>query len=176
MAKPKAPEWLRLAFRDGVDEREEARLEEASAAYPGAWAACWLAQFDTRMRSCTGQHLGVVPNLERCHLIPRQRVEGTMWEQLRWSAIYEVHSARVTEGVFRELSIPERDALILLAAWDPRNGVMGCQGHHRRFDGHATPGLWVPEPASPVHLREFVDDNGLWSPYEERFPAVPVAS
>lgn len=159
MAKPKAERWLTEAFAQGVAERDP--------------ATCWLAQHDHLRRPCEGR-------AEIFHFIPRQRVENAMSAQLRWSAIYEVLSSRVTECVFRELSKEECDELILLAAWDPRNGGIGCEHHHRRFDGHRhspeNPKIIVPEEATPGHLREFVADYGLWTPFEERFPAVPVAS
>jgi len=66
--------------------------------------------------------------------------------------------------------------VILIAAWDPRNGGLACQHHHRRFDAHAgsprAPKIVVPRARLPVHVEEFICDYGFdgmgW--LDERFP------
>lgn len=181
MAKPKAPEWLRLAFRDGVDERYEAsRFDIAAhggrregdensamlyAAYPGADIACWLAQHDERRRSCSGR-------LERAHLIPRQRVENALGALLQSTIVGDPSGGVVTGRMCDDADVGWFDPadLILLAAWDPRNGVVVCEHHHRRFDSHATPPLIVPQSALPAHAFEFANEWGLDNVLNDRFP------
>lgn len=80
MPKPKAPPWLREAFRDGVDDWlniEDPTWHRRPSQYP-----CWLAPHDPGHRECTG-------TLERFHFIGRQRVEAAVWEQLREASIDE---------------------------------------------------------------------------------------
>lgn len=142
--KRKAPEWLRLSFRDGVDERDTAQaLQEI--AYTGT--ACWLAQFDPLERPCAGP-------LERAHLISRQRVEEKVW-------------ALLYDGPIQE----DFWDYILNAAWDPRNAKFGCgHEHHPRFDSKQTPTLIVPYAALPDHVHEFAEDYGLVAQLKEKFP------
>jgi len=170
VGKPKAPRELTEAFVAGVDAREYERVTRSGAAYSGAWAACWLAQFDQTMAPCGGRNLGVNSNLERMHLIPRQRVEEAIWAMLPYQPV----------NVFDPESIfdPRLDkwAIIHAAAWDDRNGAIGCEHHHRRFDRHSTPSLVVPRAAVPLHLSEFVFDYfglGAWEDLAwlaDRFP------
>lgn len=61
--------------------------------------------------------------------------------------------------------------VIELIEWDDRNAGLGCEGHHRRFDGHLTPTLILPRIALPDDTEEFVEQYGLWSLAEGRFPA-----
>jgi hypothetical protein len=182
--KPKAPPWLTLAFAEGVTELE-LRSTRFPAAYPGAYGRCWLAQHDERRRPCSGP-------LERAHLISRQRVEHALgallpdrWELINqmeaqmgepdfWSGNYAATVAKAHgELIGSSLLHPLAD-LILLAAWDPRNAVIGCSGeHHPRFDSHATPPLVVPQSALPAHVFEFADDFGLETALNDRFPLYP---
>lgn len=153
MAKPKAPRWLTEAFRDGVDERqwERVRLNLADS--------CWLAQHDPLRRPCSGR-------LERVHMIPRQRVERAL------DALLPTGGSVFLNGEAAILDHLDRRDVILLAAWDPRNAVLGCGGeHHPRFDSKQTPALVVPRSALPGHVEEFVADYGLETSAEERFPA-----
>lgn len=170
MAKPKAPAWLCEAFRDGVDDREMVyrdgveRFRKKQRPYAGANPWCWLAQFDSRQLPCGGQPGKVI---ERFHFIPRQRVENALGALLptvaeilyfgEWSQDRQDRAERL------------RRDLILLAAWDSRNGGLGCEGHHRRLDSQATPALSVPRLALPTHVEEFAADWGLESPLEDRF-------
>lgn len=210
MAKPKAPYWLTQAFADGVDEQLQLRPDGSNITgrhprptYRLASPYCFLAQHDERRRPCSGR-------LERAHLIPRQRVEAVVWEQLRGAEVNEPcpycgGSAFVDDvepeccgntttsgecrgdcAVPRQVEVPcascdggfvraplvkaEVDDLILLAAWDPRNAVIGCEGHHRRFDNHATPVLVIPAPELPDHMLDFIFDWGLETQAEARFP------
>jgi hypothetical protein len=154
MAKPKAPEWLREAFRDGVDERGAIAFRPPPPAYPGADPLCFLADHDPRRRPCSGR-------LERFHFISRQRVEHALAALL--------HETVDSTTGWWILPLDTRD-LILLAAWDARNGGIACEGHHRRFDAHATPTLKVPRVALPSHVLDFVGNWGLDEQVERRFP------
>jgi hypothetical protein len=158
VAKPKAPRWLTEAFAAGVDERE------AMFALDEGPYGCWLAQFDKEERPCTDK-------LERCHVISRQRVEKALGALLRCEGgPPSVQMPGTTEWDLVPPSPAERDDLILLAAWDPRNARIACEGHHRRFDAHATPPLVVPYDALPEHVLEFADDYGLELELERRCP------
>lgn len=151
--KPKAPRWLTESFRDGVDERETMRALY-DLAFKGT--GCCLAQHDPHDRPCSGR-------LERFHYINRQRVENALGALLPRTPYWHWPGER---GITGEL----RDELILLAAWDPRVGGIGCEGHHRRLDSHLTPELVIAKSALPDHLLEFATDWGLESSLEERFP------
>ena len=152
MPRPKAPAWLRESFRDGVDEQAQRtavpRVKPALAAEGFQSIYCWLAQHDPLKRPCEGR-------LERFHWINRQRVENALGVLLR---------IQVYIG-----SEEDREYLILLAAWDARNGGIGCEAHHRRFDSHATPSLVVPRSSLPAHVEEFTADWGLELELERRF-------
>jgi hypothetical protein len=134
--------------------------------------ACWLARHAPEQRICSGR-------LERFHFIPRQRVEAGMWEQLRGAMICcpicggsgDWRDSGSCEGCFGagRTRLPFSENLILLAAWDPRNGGISCVGHHRRFDNHATPSLSIPYAVLPRHVVEFVKDWGLEIEAERRF-------
>lgn len=163
MAKPKAPVWLREAFRDGVDEfaAAEDKLPERDYARGGCQEeACWLAPFDGHRRPCKGP-------FERFHFVNRERVENALGALLPTSGYFPtLPDDRITQI----MDGWDRAALILLAAWDSRNGAIGCEGHHRRLDNHATPSLIVPQSRLPDHVREFAHDWGLQGSIDERFP------
>lgn len=184
--KPKAPRWLTEAFRDGVDERILASLRDEgqpAAAYPGADPLCWLAQHDPARRPCV-QSNG--PGFERFHFIPRQRVENALGALLpadgAWFALEATPDWHpdLVAAIRPEVPIWQfmgRADLILLAAWDPRNGELACEHHHRRFDGHATsstaPKIIVPAMAVPQRVHWFAADYGLESDFAGRFPPEP---
>jgi hypothetical protein len=156
VAKMKAPRWLTTSFAEGVHELAPAR---PAPAYKGALGRCWLAQFDDRKRPCGGR-------FELAHLIPRQRVENALGALLPYAGT----TAAAPPGVIGEVfSVSDRRDLILLAAWDPRNGGIACEGMHRRFDSHATPTLIVPRSGLPDHVEEFAADWGLESELERKF-------
>lgn len=153
MAKPKAPVWLREAFRDGVDEREHARLrvpapDVAPVRWDGPVPWCWLAQHDPRRRPCSGP-------LERFHFIGRQRVRAALFALLPGAR--ELIDWRW-----------EPADLLPLAEWDARNGGIACEAHHRRFDNHLTPELPVRWMDLPGHVLEFADDWGLEDQLHDR--------
>jgi hypothetical protein len=104
--------------------------------------ACCLFLHDPAARPCSGR-------LERLHWIGRQRVRNALW---------------------CSLPLPCGPDLILLAEWDPRNGGIACEGHHRRFDRHLTPELVVPRSALPAHVEEFIADWGLELQATDKFP------
>lgn len=147
MAKSKAPTWLRESFRDGVDERDANELCLPETHPVESNYGCWLAQFDPTDGPCAGR-------LERFHYLSRQRVEHALG-----ALLYNPHIAR---------------ELVLLAAWDARNGSIGCEGHHRALDSHrvSLPAeqLVVPYDALPDHVIEFAEDWGLESELERKFP------
>lgn len=147
MAKPQAPRWLTQSFADGVVEQMP---PWPAPAYRGALGRCWLAQHDDRRRPCSGR-------LERAHLIPRQRVENALGALLPWGAAGTEEWNHFAD-------------LIQLAAWDPRNGVVVCEAHHRRFDSHLTPALTVPLDSVPDHLIDFAFDWGIDGQLD-RFPS-----
>lgn len=164
--KPKAPRWLTEAFRDGVDERDLPHFDDGPPtvsvplAYAGAHPNCWLADHDPVRRPCS------LP-LERFHFIPRQRVENALGGMLLGATVED------SEGFPLALAQVEREAIVLVAAWDPRNGGLACEGHHRRYDGHAVSlprdRIIVPAAALPAHVNEFVDDYGLLADYFGKF-------
>lgn len=170
MAKPKAPRWLTEAFRDGVDERDLPNFDAGPPpvvtplVYAGANPACSLAHHDPARRPCSGP-------LERFHFIPRQRVENALWAMLRGGSI-EVSPGASLAGI---LSAAEIWDLILLAAWDPRNGGIGCEGHHRRKDNHATPPLPIDGIDVPGHVLDFTVDYGLEAEFVKHFGGAEVA-
>ena len=148
MAKAKAPSWLREAFSRGVDAYTAAEHPIGHVGlYEGANRFCWLAQHDPAKRPCTPGRL------ERFHFIRRQDVEGAMWAQLPDTIQYcsDCGGAggfaveRMIGHSFIECGACEGrghfspydpDELILIAAWDPRNGGLACEQHHRRYDQH----------------------------------------
>jgi hypothetical protein len=145
MPKPKAPRWLTESFRDGVDE-----------AYG---EICILDVLDPLQRPCTGK-------LERFHWIGRQRVENALGALMPSEPYFEDTIATMTGTLPWSTAVD----LILLAAWDPRNGCVACEGHHRRFDGHLTSELKVPWGCLPGRFLDFVYDWGLESELERKFP------
>lgn len=154
---PDAPAWLREGFRDGVDEGV-ARITERIAMPspfnpPARHPFCWLAKFDPACRPCTGR-------LERFHFIGRQRVREAFYATLPTGAQFYAEQL--------EWGSDPRD-LLALAEWDARNGGMTCEGHHRRFDNHATPDLVVPLIAVPNRTIEFAYDWGIEAQLE-KFP------
>lgn len=157
MAKPKAPEWLRLAFKDGVDEREGDWALMSDRAYPLARPRCQLAQHDPLELPCSGR-------LERFHFVNRQRIENAMGALLP-------PRCELSRGGIYPYSRDEVAELILLAAWDPRVGGISCEAHHRRLDGALTPPLIVPYGALPSHVTDWAADFGLESQLEARYPS-----
>lgn len=154
--KPKAPTWLREAFRDGVDDREEIETMTGPRFY-----GCWLAQFDPAHKPCEGK-------LERFHFLSRQRVESALGLALQC-----LEEDGPVEHSWYVHPAPDPD-IILIAAWDPRNGGIACEAHHRRFDSHLVPlpseQLVVPYDALPEHVIEFAEERGLELQLEEQCP------
>lgn len=155
MKRRTPPSWLTEAFRQQALafflHCGPNALGQPLRLYDGG-PACWLKQFDHLERPCSGE-------LEAVHLIGRQRIRnalGAVMPTFAWSE----PDATMTR------------ALIELAEWDPRNGVPGCTGHHRRFDSHATPELTVPGLAPPGAFRDFVCEWGLESDAERRFEGI----
>jgi hypothetical protein len=107
--------------------------------------SCWLWQFDEQERPCSGR-------LEAFHFFGRQRIRNALWPLLR--------------GVVPQDCL---DDLIELAEWDSRNAGPGCEGHHRRLDNQATPGLHIPAAALPLQVIAFTLDWGLELEAERRF-------
>lgn len=103
---------------------------------------CWFRTCIPGIDGCEGP-------IQGCHWIKRQRVE--------YDVAFMVGSAR-------------SDDLVLLAAWDPRNGVPGCEKHHFRFDSNRQPSLIVPRELVPTTAEYFCADWGLETPLEERNP------
>lgn len=147
MAAAKAPRWLTQTFQQGVDYYATIPLNPRPA-YPGAHPYCWLAAHDPARRPCTPGHL------ERFHFIRRQDVEGAMWAQLLEATVEQTCELCRGSGCNpnnvlaaclgcdgartwpRPILYEEKRDLILIAAWDPRNGGLACEQHHRRYDNH----------------------------------------
>lgn len=156
MAKPKAPRWLTESFAQGIDERELIVFDACST-------PCWLAQFDPAGKpSCEG-------GFERFHFLSRQRVEHGLEALMPRNAAGWSDEAEQRAG----LGFPEPRDLILIAAWDPRNGGIACEAHHRRLDSALVPlpseQLVVPYEALPEHVLEFADDYGLTEQLEAKY-------
>lgn len=147
--KPKAPKWLRLAFRDGVDERTLAEQLPKLPAYHGAERFCWLSYHDPKQRPCIG-------TFERFHFVSRQRIEHALGALLPWGAAGTEEWNHFAD-------------LMLLAAWDPRIGATACHGHHRRLDSALTPTLTVPRSALPDHVEDWAADYGLEHELDRKF-------
>lgn len=165
MAKPKAPKWLTTSFAEGVVEFAPPR---PAPAYPGALGRCWLAQFDERRRPCEGR-------LERAHLISRQRVEHALGALLLGAEVEEYWNDWNGEegGAGTDCFTMPQDwleELVLLAAFDSRNGVVACEHHHRRFDSHLTPPLTLRYEHLPSHAIHFAFDWGIEAQLD-RFPS-----
>lgn len=187
MAKPKAPRPLTEAFRAGVDQRLELAAAEGLmiAPYSGADPACWLAHHDPKRRPCSGR-------MERFHFIRRETVEDAIWRELIGAVVEEPCELCRGSGCnpnnvlaacpgcdgYRTWRAPmlngEAWEIIHVVAWDSRNAELGCEHHHRRFDGHATspaaPRIVVMRHELPHHVSEFAVDYGLAGPLADRFP------
>lgn len=85
------------------------------------------------------------------------------WEALHFFGRQELRNSPLLYGLEREI--------VELIEWDDRNAALACEGHHRRFDSHATPALILPRIALPDDTEEFVLQYGLESLAERRFPA-----
>ena len=142
-------------------------------AYPRASPLCCLAKYDPVQRPCSHK-------IEAAHFVPRQRVENAMWDALLDAYTEPPELIERESGYTQVWAVPltreERWELILIAAWDPRNGDLGCEHHHRRFDAHAgsprAPKIIIPRAALPVHVEEYIGDYGFdgmgW--LDDRFP------
>lgn len=179
MAKAKAPRWLTESFRDGVDQFATAEGHPPKP-YPLANPWCWLARHDPARAGCDGA-------LERFHYIGRQRVENALGALLPFAVDITFNDdGSINIGgppppvdAAGRISGPPpiaeewRDEITLLAAWDPRNGGLGCEGHHRRFDGHQVSlprhRIIVPRIALPGRVVDFAGDYGLESDLERKF-------
>ncbi|HEX4307152.1 MAG TPA: hypothetical protein VHZ54_14035 [Solirubrobacterales bacterium] len=121
---------------------------------PHTRAACWLKQHDPLDRPCSEVTNG---RLEAIHLLGRQAIRRVLGHNLRTSFdIGGIDPADVED-------------LIELAEWDPRNAGLGCTGHHRRLDNHATPEFELDVEALSDDFLDFVLDWGLEQAAEEKF-------
>lgn len=106
--------------------------------------ACWLASFDPYERPCSNDR---------------------KWEAFHFFGKQEIRNHPPLFGL-TPLEFVELE-------WDPRNGGPGCKVHHVAFDhqdGRAK-ALIVPRLALPGDVEEFVDERGLESLAQRRFPA-----
>jgi hypothetical protein len=117
-------------------------------------AACWLKQHDPFDRPCSEVTNG---RLEVFHFVSRQAIRRVLGHTL--------HTGFDIGGI----DPADVEDLIELAEWDPRNAGLGCTGHHRRLDWHATPELQLPVEAVPDRVLEFVLDWGFESEAEGKF-------
>lgn len=167
MAKPKAPRWLTESFKDGVDERYAAEAEFMG----DEGVECWPAQFDPQRRQCEGR-------FERFHFLGRQRVEHTLGGLLPTEIIIDPKPGEEVYGSGLELL--DWTDFILLAGWDPRNGGIACEAHHRRLDSHLVPlpseQLVVPFEALPEHVLDFASDYGFEEQLEAKYESIEGAA
>lgn len=189
MPKPKAESWLTTEFAEGVPELSAIDRPRPRPAYKGGLGRCFLAKHDEHRKPCEGR-------LERFHFLRRATVEDALWARLCGAVAHEVCAnclgagdvpgdfASDTSGglmlcpncdgadeFLEPLTKGEVDDLLLLAAWDPRNGEVGCEGHHRRYDNHAgTADLIVPVLALPIRTVDFIFDYGLMTQAEDQWP------
>lgn len=167
--KPKAPRWLTQSFADGVAERDP-------------WA-CALAEHDPLKRPCSDK-------AEIFHYVNRQRIENALGAlmPMTWDAVEDVVRIEIERAEsYSDLALPDfydpalwAPELILLAAWDPRVGGIGCSEHHPRIDSHLAPlpaeRLIIPYHALPSHVTDWGEEKGLESQLEARFPKQEVVS
>lgn len=148
---------------------DRARWERARPPLP-----CWFGRCVPGIDGCEGR-------LEGAHWIKRQRVEGTLCHNFQTEpTLRSVH--RYVKEANRGASLKDMEPraadavdLVLLAAWDPRNGVPACSKHHARFDGHrvdATNELIVWRHEVPAPVESFCTDWGLETALEDRNPAI----
>jgi len=183
VAKPKAESWLTTAFAEGVPELSAIDRPRPAPPYKGALGRCFLAQHDPNRKPCKGP-------LERFHFLRRATVEDALWARLYMAHVDEpcgICIDGVVDGAYpcsscnglgfwrAPLVKGEVDDLILLAAWDPRNAEVGCEGHHRRYDRAIGPLLTVPVLALPIRTVDFVFDYDLDCQAEDRWPGFNAA-
>lgn len=105
--------------------------------------ACWLALFDPYERPCSNDR---------------------KWEAFHYFGKQEIRTCPALFGLTPEEFVE--------LEWDPRNGGPGCKVHHVAFDHQdgRPKALVVPRLALPEDVEEFVDERGLQSLAERRFP------
>lgn len=119
--------------------------------------SCWFGHSIPGIDGCEG-------GLEGAHWIKRRRAEEWVKAQL---------------GRGHRYDLAFDPDLVLVAAWDPRNGVPACEKHHRRFDGHrvdATNELVIWRHEVPAHVEAFAADWGLEHVLEQRHPPIGVGA
>jgi hypothetical protein len=120
-------------------------------------APCWFRRYMGDVcPECDGP-------IQGCHFIKRQSVESVLRDLLLPpEMVYRFAPLELTNWI---------GELVMLAAWDPRNGIPGCELHHAAFDGGrlAVP-LRLVERAAPEVI-EFSVDYGLESLLELRCAA-----
>jgi hypothetical protein len=136
---------------DGADGPDAPYFE------PHTHAACWLKQHDPLDRPCSEVTNG---RLEAVHLIGRQAIRRVLSHTLNTGYIWQEDGG---------IDFNDVEDLIELAEWDPRNAALGCTGHHRRLDSHATPELTLDAEALSDDFFDFVLDWGFESLAEEKF-------
>lgn len=124
---------------------------------------CWFAENVPGTDDCEGE-------IEGAHWIKRQRVEEEVARMVGVSKTQIKHFDRIVAPELRA-----QVESVLLAAWDPRNGVPACEKHHRRFDGHRVDAaneliVWRHEVPAPVE--SFCLDWGLETALEDRNPTI----
>jgi len=151
---------LTAHFREtaGRSYRYDGPDEGAPYFEPHNRAACWLKQHDPLDRPCSAVTSG--GRLEAVHLIGRQAIRRVLSQNLNTGYIWQEDGGIDPNDV---------EDLIELAEWDPRNSALGCTGHHRRLDDHATPEFVLGAEALPDDFLDFVLDWGLESEAERKF-------
>jgi hypothetical protein len=155
---------VKAAFAEGVPELAGIARPRPAPPYKGALGRCWLAQHDERRRPCKGP-------LERFHFLRRGTVEDTLRAALPTAGYYPTLPDDTITAMMDGF---DRGALVYIAAWDPRNAEVGCEGHHRRYDNHATPPLPIGYHQVPNRVIEFALDWGLERAFEDRFGAALI--
>lgn len=155
-------EELRRLFAEAVLVTDP-YVGEVEFVPPGGWRwiqkVCWFAENVPGIDPCGGDF--GPDHLEAAHWIKRQQVER--WVKLQYGP-YVALPVNLLQWQ------DDREELVDLAAWDPRNAVPACEKHHRRFDSHRMPTLVVPRLLVPDHVVEFAECWGLETALEDRNP------
>lgn len=85
---------------------------------PRRVAPCWFGRYMDVDEPCNGP-------IQGCHFIKRQQVEKTIGARL------PAYVESVTDLTDWSLTC---DEIVIVAAWDARNGIPGCERHHHHFD------------------------------------------
>lgn len=130
---------------------------------PRRVAPCWFSRYMGDVaHDCDG-------SIQGCHFIKRQQVEKMVGAQLpnygEAIAAGDIEPGNAVDFIEWQMML---DEAVMLAAWDARNGIPGCEHHHQLFDGGR---LLVPRKLvqrAALHVVEFSNYWGLETALLER--------